>query len=221
SETANLDFEETGNELIALLKESADIKHLYPKHNRAQKRTIQQYGIFSYEDRNGILHLAFNKIKLTPNPFSICYSPTEARQFLETVCETYKLCPKYCHLQENIETCSHYKIKQCIGICSDTALKTVYNEKVNSAIANMTKSKADCIIQQKGRNSEENSFILISDTTYVGYGYVPKEIAIQFKSDLDPYLIRQNNTLETQRILESFIRKHPEKVKEFREEQMA
>ena len=221
SETAHLDFEETGNELIALLKESADIKHLYPKHNSAQKKSIQQYGIFSYEDRNGILHLAFNKIKLTPNPFAICYSPTEARQFLETLCETYELCPKYCHLQENIETCSHYKIKQCIGICSDPALKNVYNDKVKRAVMDMTKSKSDCIIQQCGRNPEENSFVLISDTTYVGYGYVPKEIAIQYSSDLEPYLIKQKNTLETQRIIESFIRKYPEKVREFKQEEVA
>ena len=99
AETTSLDFEETGNELIALLKESAEIKHHFPKYNSAQKRSIQQYGIFSYEDRNGIIHLAFNKIKMTPNPLAICYSPTEARQYLETLCSTFELCPKYSHLQ--------------------------------------------------------------------------------------------------------------------------
>ncbi|WP_338039490.1 hypothetical protein [Maribacter litopenaei] len=81
AETAYLDFEETGNELIALLLESAEIKKHYPKFNRAQKRKIQQYAIFSYEDRNGILHLAYNKINMAPNPLLVLYSISECRAF--------------------------------------------------------------------------------------------------------------------------------------------
>ena len=59
-ETAHIDFELSGSELLALLMESHAIKHHYPLYNRAQKRSLQQYSIFSYEDRNGVQHLAFN-----------------------------------------------------------------------------------------------------------------------------------------------------------------
>ncbi len=38
-ELAYVTFEKTGNELIALLLESAEIKTHYSKFNRAQKRT--------------------------------------------------------------------------------------------------------------------------------------------------------------------------------------
>ncbi|WP_339628858.1 exonuclease domain-containing protein [uncultured Maribacter sp.] len=212
SETASLDFEETGNELIALLKESAEIKHHYPKYNSAQKRSIQQYGIFSYEDRNGIIHLAFNKIKMTPNALAICYSPTEARQYLEALCNTFELCPKYCHLQENVTSCSHYKIKQCIGICSDTDLVNTYNERVQEALQSLKEIQSDLVIKTNGRNTEENAFVIIQENNYAGYGFVPKETPIEHIEDLETYIIPQKNTLETQRIVESYIRKNPNAI---------
>ncbi|WP_339839096.1 exonuclease domain-containing protein [uncultured Maribacter sp.] len=211
-ETTSLDFEETGNELIALLKESADIKHLYPKYNSAQKRSIQQYGIFSYEDRNGIVHLAFNKIKMTPNPLAICYSPTEARQYLEALCNTFELCPKYCHLQENVTSCSHYKIKQCNGICSDLDLVDDYNERVQEALKSLKEIQSDLVIKTNGRNAEENAFVIIQENSYAGYGFVPKETAIEHMEDLETFIIPQKNTLETQRIVESYIRKNPNAI---------
>jgi DNA polymerase-3 subunit epsilon len=212
SETASLDFEETGNELIALLKESADIKHLYPKYNSAQKRTIQQYGIFSYEDRNGIIHLAFNKIKMTPNALAICYSPTEARQYLEALCNTFELCPKYCHLQENVSSCSHYKIKQCIGICSDTGLVNTYNERVQEALKSLKDIQSDLVIKTNGRNAEENAFVIIQENSYAGYGFIPKEFSIEHIENLETFIIPQKNTLETQRIVESYMRKNPNAI---------
>lgn len=214
-ETTSLDFEETGNELIALLKESADIKHLYPKYNSAQKRSIQQYGIFSYEDRNCIVHLAFNKIKMTPNPLAICYSPTEARQYLEALCITFELCPKYCHLQENVTSCSHYKIKQCNGIYSDLDLVDDYNERVQEALKSLKEIQSDLVIKTNGRNAEENAFVIIQENSYAGYGFVPKETAIEHMEDLETFIIPQKNTLETQRIVESYIRKNPNAIFSF------
>lgn len=212
AETTSLDFEETGNELIALLKESAEIKHHYPKYNSAQKRSIQQYGIFSYEDRNGIIHLAFNKIKMTPNPLAICYSPTEARQYLETLCSTFELCPKYCHLQENVAVCSHYKIKQCIGICSDLQMINEYNDRVKEALTSLKEVQTDVFIKIKGRTADENAFVFIQENNYSGYGFVPKETPIHQPQDLETFIVRQKNTLETQRIIESYLRKNPDSV---------
>ncbi|WP_339727584.1 exonuclease domain-containing protein [Maribacter stanieri] len=210
AETTSLDFEETGNELIALLKESAEIKHHFPKYNSAQKRSIQQYGIFSYEDRNGIIHLAFNKIKMTPNPLAICYSPTEARQYLETLCSTFELCPKYCHLQENVAVCSHYKIKQCIGICSDLQMVNEYNDRVKEALTSLKEVQTDVFIKIKGRTADENAFVFIQENNYSGYGFVPKETPIHQPQDLVTFIVRQKNTLETQRIIESYLRKNPD-----------
>ena len=50
---ADIDWETTGSELIALLKESFEIKANKPVYNRAQRRTGFQWGIFSFVDNNG------------------------------------------------------------------------------------------------------------------------------------------------------------------------
>jgi len=53
-EIADIDFERSGSEAVALLMESAAIKTHYPLFNRAQKKRSRQYAIFTYEDRKGI-----------------------------------------------------------------------------------------------------------------------------------------------------------------------
>ena len=73
-ETANITYEVMGSELLALLKESADIKRLYPKFNRAQRRASEAVGLFSYEDQKGIIHLAYNRLKLVPNAIMKFYN---------------------------------------------------------------------------------------------------------------------------------------------------
>jgi DNA polymerase-3 subunit epsilon len=211
-ETVHLDFEETGSELIALLEESEEIKKHYPIHNRAQKRNIQQYGIFSYEDRNGILHLAHNKLKMVPNPLAIFYSITDCRQFLESLCSTFELCPKYCHLQENITTCSHYKIKQCLGICSSLEHLKEYNARVREAVLSLQNQKTDYAIRLKGRTVEEEAFVLIRENYYVGYGFIPTSENIQHLEELDTFLKPRKNTLETQRLIAAYLRKNPNSV---------
>ncbi|QLG46154.1 exonuclease domain-containing protein [Costertonia aggregata] len=212
SETYLLDFEETGNELIALLQESSEIKKHYPKFNRAQKRNVQRYGIFSYEDRKGVLHLAYNKIKMAPNPLTVFYSLTDCRQFLEKICDTFELCPKYCHLQENVTTCSHYKIKQCIGICSNIEQLTKYNLRVQKAIGFLKETKTDFTIKSKGRTADEDAFVLVRNGLYIGFGYISKNIAVSYLDEIESFLIPQQNTMETQRIIESYVRKHPKSI---------
>lgn len=217
-ETHFLDFEETGNELVALLVESAEIKKHFPKYNRAQKKSIQKHGIFSYEDRNGIIHLAHNKLKLAPNPLRVFYSITDCRDFLEQLCEVFELCPKYCHLQENVTHCSHFRIKKCTGICRDIKHLKDYNSKVQLAIKTLTKRKSDYIIKGKGRTPEEETIVLIKNNKYTGYAYVDKQEQIISHSDLEPYLQFKENTLESQRIVESYSLKNPEKLIEIEAE---
>ncbi|MDG1314515.1 MAG: exonuclease domain-containing protein, partial [Flavobacteriaceae bacterium] len=52
-EVATVSFDKTGSELIALLKESEEIKRNKPKFNRALRRTIFTHGLFSFQDSNG------------------------------------------------------------------------------------------------------------------------------------------------------------------------
>lgn len=205
SETADIEVELSGSELVALLMESAAIKLHYPVHNRAQKRTIHSYGIFSYEDRNGIQHLAFNKLKMAPNPAIVLYSPTDCRLYLERLCSDFGLCPKYCHLQENVKSCSHFRIKSCSGICRDMERISDYNAKVQLAMEYMLSEKEDFVIREKGRHSNEDAFVLVRSNTYSGYGFIEKNTNLGSFADLEAFVVPQKNTLETERIIKSYL----------------
>lgn len=212
SETTDIDFEKSGNEIVALLMESAAIKNLYPPYNRAQKRRIQQYGIFSYEDRNGILHLAFNKLKLSPQPVIVLNSTTDCRLYLEQICEEFQLCAKYCHLQENVSACSHYRLNSCEGICRDQESANDYNKKVVSAMNYISTRNEDLVIRDKGRHKGEDAVILVTNGQYNGYGFISKEISITTIEDISSHITPQKNTVEAQRLVFSYILKNPHKV---------
>ena len=200
-ETRDIDFEESGSELIALLMEDAAIKHHFPVYNKVAKRTIQSYSIFSYEDRKGVLHLASNKGRLVPNPIITFFTIRDARSYIEKLCVQYNLCPKYCHLQEAVSECSHYSINNCKGVCKDEETVEAYNNRVLEAIHNMSNQKEDLIVREKGRHTNEDAFVMIKGGEYLGYGFIDKEEQINHIDDLETYLIPQKNSIDIQKIL--------------------
>lgn len=206
-ETSEIDFELSGSEVLALLMESAAIKHHYPPFNRAQKKNVVPYAIFSYEDRKGILHLGFNKAKIVPRPLLILYNPTDCRLFLEGICATYELCPKYCHLQEGVGQCSHFRLQSCRGICREKEGTVDYNERVRKAMTHILQKPKDMLVMEKGRKLGEAAFILIRDGDYSGYGFVDEDTTISYLEDIEAYLNPQKNTLECQRIVQSYLHK--------------
>ena len=106
------------------------------------------------------------------------YNTTDCRLYLEEICKTFKLCPKYCHLQESVDHCSHFRIDQCEGICRGDETPGTYNLKVKEAINYMQSGKDNFIIKEKGRNSLEEAIVLIQDGKYAGYGFISKNADI-------------------------------------------
>ncbi len=209
-ETADIDFELSGSELVALLIESVAIKQLYPLYNKSQKRHIPQYAIFNYVDRKGIRHLAYNRIKGIPNQLASFYSITDCRQYLEKLCSQFGLCPKYCHLQEQSEECNHFRVTSCQGICRGTETVQEYNSKVEAAIDGAASTNRHLIIKEKGRNANETAIVLVKDGMYFGYGFIDKEQAVPTSLDALAFITPQKNTFETERLLQTYSMKHPE-----------
>ncbi|MDX1769478.1 MAG: exonuclease domain-containing protein, partial [Arenibacter troitsensis] len=133
-ETAHIDYTHTGSELVALLLESDEIKKHFPKFNRAQKRTGYRYGLGTRVDKNGIMHLFYDRLGKLKAPLACFYNQGECRTFLEELCETYGLCPRYCSLQHISGACFHFHIKKCHGICREQETVESYNERVEKAL---------------------------------------------------------------------------------------
>lgn len=203
--TTDIDFELSGSETIALLMEDAAIKHHFPEFNQVAKRTPKAFAIFSYQDRNGIIHLAYNTLKAAPQAIQILYSIQECRHYLESLCKQFNLCPKYCHLQEGVSQCSHFSIQTCKGICKETESIALYNVRVKQAINYLKNSSKDVILKQQGRHENEEAFIMIENSIYRGYGFVEKDEQITNNDDLERFLIPQKDNVDVQRVLKKLL----------------
>lgn len=200
-ETAHVDFELSGSELVALLMEDAAIKHHYPQYNVVSKRAPRSFAIFSYQDRAGIEHLAFNVCKGAPRPHLILYSIQQCRALLEDICSRFELCPKFCHLQENVSSCSHYTIQTCKGVCRGDETPESYNKRVAEAIEYIRSSNQNLILKEKGRHIDEDAFILVKNGLYLGYGFVDRDTDLNDIQELENFLIPQKDSVDVWRIL--------------------
>ena len=209
-ETYFIDYEKTGNELLALLVESEHIRKHYPKYNKAQKWPATTYQIISYVNQRGIIQLALGKTKVLNDSVSTFYNRTEAMEKLEEICETFKLCPRFCTLQSNVEKCSHYKINNCEGICEDNETVADYNEKVKTAIEFLNENKPSFAIQGPGRTKGEIGFALVVEGQYRGFGFFENNASIFDISDYEPFLKRQIGSYHTHAVLRSYLKKHGE-----------
>ena len=213
-ETADISFVKTGSELLALLLESSEIKHIYPKFNRAQRRAGEAIGLFSYEDQKGIIHLAYNRLKLAPNAIMKYYSVAECRTHLESLCAEFELCPKYCHLQTNVSSCFHFQLKECKGICYDKETIEEYNKRVKAAINSVGIGAENLVIKETGRTKNEVGFALVLDGIYKGIGYldISQDESLENPEDYQFFVEPKKDNRDVQRIITSYLKKK-EKLK--------
>ncbi len=200
---AHVEYMETGSELMALLLESAEIKRLYPLFNSAQKNRRDAWAIFNYTDRQGVEHLAYAAAKQVKRPLMNFYTITQCRQFLETIQDTFELCPRYLELQKTNGTCFHYGLKQCKGVCAGEEAVLLYNERVLEAIESIGALRGHLIVLLEGRKENEYGYVLIESGLYKGYGFAIGEPNIETMAS---GLIHQEDNSDIQRILRSFFR---------------
>jgi len=175
-----LSYEVTGSELVALLLESAEIKRLQPRINRAQRLRNHTGCIFTYTDQNGYRCLAFGKNtarnakKLT---LIADYPKVEsARAHLHSLVRQHELCHRLAHLDASDRACFHYSIKKCRGACVGEESPEAYNERVEEALSQINKRlSGSYFIVDKGRSEQDKSVIGVQEGRYAGFGYIDTE----------------------------------------------
>jgi DNA polymerase-3 subunit epsilon len=168
---AAIEWEVTGSELIALIRESFEIKASKPLYNRAQRRTSFQWGIFYTYDREGYLNFSFRQIKDVEPHLAVFTSKEKARQKLIHMAETYGLCQKLSGLYETDGVCFHYHVGICKGACCGKESATEYNERAEKALEEFVFKKKNFFIIDRGRSEEERCAVRIINGKYSGYGY--------------------------------------------------
>lgn len=171
---AGIDYELTGSELVALLVESSEIKKHLPRYNRAQRRIIMHYGLFSRKDPQGYLNLSVDRTSKRPNETPVtCFSSlAEARTTLSRLIERHWLCQKLCGLYQTDGACFHYGIRQCNGACIGKEPAGIYNNRVTKALSHYYYENRNFLIIDRGRNAEERSVVQIENGKYMGFGFI-------------------------------------------------
>jgi len=203
----SVSFERTGSELIALLKESEEIKTLKPLYNRAQRRSLNAYGLYEETNKNGYLCLRIKRNTSREVPASSFNSLAEAKEFLFRMTAQFELCQGLNGLYPGSGACFQHAIKQCKGACIGEESPWDYNIRANEALLSMEFNAKNLVIIDKGRNEGEHSIVVIENGKYMGYGFIGEEVVIENPAMLRELISPAADNREIRRIINEFTKK--------------
>ncbi len=185
----------TGNELLAILLESHEIRRLWPDENRAQKRVQQVYGLFDYLDQNNKIRFGIDKVRKDQKPLVTFSTHAAALDYLNGLIEQYGLCPKLCNSQTNKADCIQVQHNICDGYCLVQTNPAAYNAKAQTFFDELMAEKKTYYIVGKGRNYKEQCVITYEPGESIGYTFVSNKEAIDFTSLRESLIPMKLNSL--------------------------
>ncbi|MEM0999074.1 MAG: exonuclease domain-containing protein [Bacteroidota bacterium] len=174
---AHIRYAVTGSELVALLKESEEIKRFMPVFNRAQRRTEYHAALFADYDENGYLHFRVERLRHNgPEPVALFSTMKGARGFLDHMIEEYELCQTLCGLHRISGSCFYHSIHKCRGACVGQEYPISYNLRAEKVLDRLVYRHENLLIVDQGRHAGEKSLVLVERGKYVGYGFIEAEL---------------------------------------------
>lgn len=205
-------YEATGSELVALLKESEEIKRNKPIYNRALRRTTFTHALFSFIDNNGYINLKIDKTNVNEKHITTFSNMQSAKSFMFKVVEQYSLCQKLTGLYPSKTSCFNYTIKNCNGACINEESPEDYNKRVEELITKNSYDNKNMLILDQGRVIDEKSVIFIENGVFRGLGFYELNHQINNIDVLESIITPMENNRDTQHIIQSYLRRN-KKVK--------
>jgi DNA polymerase-3 subunit epsilon len=133
-----IEAHETAGHLGALLLESQLIKELRPMYNvrsRQQRRIIIARRVENVQGYATVKLEAVDYLDLKPDApvLGIFKHTTQAKEFLDTISKTHRLCSKLLRLETSRGCCFPYHLGQCDGACIGEEDPASYNARVDAA----------------------------------------------------------------------------------------
>jgi DNA polymerase-3 subunit epsilon len=180
-EINSVSYESCGNELIALLKESEEIKLHKPKFNKILKKEILKFGLELCKDSKSLHFLRISHYEESHNYIEIFSSLKNANNRLSFINTKY-------------------------NIDGQKSLKN--NVNINNFIKDVSYPYPNMIIIDKGRSTDEKSVILIKNSKYIGFGYFSLNYQITNLSILESLInqVKKNNIYD--RLIINYLKKH-------------
>lgn len=207
-EVFTVTYEETGSELIALLKEREEIKINKPVYNVAQRKSIFQYALYVEKDNNGYLNLKLQKADGRKKEITSFTTIQEGKNALFRITAQYNLCQKYTGLYETKTECFQFKIKECDGACTGIITPEEYNSRVNEYIEKSQFENNNMVIIDRGRSIDEHAAILIENGIYKGYCFYDLNYQINNIDILKNIIIPMQNNRDIKTIIQTYLKKN-------------
>jgi DNA polymerase-3 subunit epsilon len=207
----------TGSELVALLKESDEIKRYKPLYNRSQRWSVFTYGLFAYTNTNGYTCFKIDRnTEKSGLPVSCFKSLREAREEMHRQVQINQLCQKLSGLYESAGACFYYALNDCRGACIQKEDPVSYNQRAQRVFNAFSYDRENFYIIDRGRNGEEKSVVKIENGRFVGFGHFPDYAEMHDLSGLDEYIRHYNDNRDVQRIIVTYLKhKRVEKIIRF------
>lgn len=166
-----------GSELMALILECAEIRRLWPAHNRSLKRFEHTYGLYSFEDQNGYIRLGIEKKRKHLQPIYTFNLLQQGYLLLRKLVKEFTLDEGLCFVD---------KQKQPTREDPDS-----YNRRVRQAIETLNEQLPTFALMGNGKSDKEQSCLLIEQGRFYGMGYVPQQYTVsdinELKTNLTQY----------------------------------
>ena len=201
-------YEATGSELVALLKESEEIKRNKPVFNRALRRTIFTHALYSFVDDNNYINFKIDKVDGRKKPITTFSNRDSAKSFISKAIEDYKLCQKLTGVYKTKSSCFKYDIKECNGACIGEEHHEDYNKRAQNLINKNSYRNKNMVIIDKGRDVDEHSAIYIENGVFKGIGFFNLNYQINNIDVLESFITPMENNRDTQHIIQSYLRKN-------------
>ncbi len=213
AQVTDVTYEATGSELVALLKESEEIKRVKPIFNRALRRAIFSHALYSFKDENDYINLKIDIADGRKKPVTTFSNKQSGKSFIIKAIEEYKLCQKLTGIYKTNTSCFNYDIKTCEGACIQEEPNESYNKRVELLLSKNSYSNKNMVIIDKGRDVDERSAILIENGVFKGLGFFNLNYQINNIKVLESIITPMNNNRDIQHIIQSYLRKN-KKVKQ-------
>lgn len=207
AEVFTVTYEETGNELIALIKEAQEIKINKPIYNRMSRKNHFSWAIYSEKDSEGYLRLKLQKTDGRKKEIISYVNAADGKNALFRITADYQLCQKLTGLFETKSNCFQHTINECDGACVGKITNSEYNERIQKFIDKNSFDNKNMIIIDRGRNVNERSAILVENGVYKGYAFYDLNYQITNVNILKNILIPMESNRDIQRIIQAYIRK--------------
>ncbi|HEU0138024.1 MAG TPA: exonuclease domain-containing protein, partial [Flavobacterium sp.] len=131
-------YEETGSELIAMLKEIEEIKIQKPVLNRLPGRLHFGWALYLESDADGYINLDIQKADRRKAEITSFGSLLEGRNILRRLTGHYNVCQKLAGLQETESSCSLYEVNLCDGACIGEISSDEHNNRIHNLVDKLT-----------------------------------------------------------------------------------